>query len=110
MPPKRETQVVSKLTNDDTLMAYGADNTLFGVKAVLDDIALCVRSDPKAYMTLKPGLKGKGWQFSLFYLNQWDNFYGDTPLAAVLAYYQENLEEAEQPPPTPLKKGGRDSA
>jgi hypothetical protein len=74
------------------------------VIAVLCDLEETFRLDPKGMFSIKPGLKGNGYQVGVNFRSAWSNYAGKSALEAILSYYDEMME-VQTPPPTPRKRG-----
>lgn len=108
MPPKengvsRETEASADyyIRSEDTQIL----DKLF---MVLDDLQATFRLDPKALGMLRPAYKKAGFEFAVKYREDWHSYAGRSLLEALIVYYHEIFAD-EEPPPTPLRKGGRTS-
>jgi hypothetical protein len=107
MPPK--SNGVSRETMSNAKYVVGADDPdlLEKIVAVLDDLQETFRLDPKGMATLKPSYKKIGCDFSVKYREDWHTDSGACFLEALISYYDTTIAE-DNPPPTPLRKGGRE--
>jgi hypothetical protein len=105
MPPKRQQPQRATERSSQVSEQFELAVLLQHILEVFDDFEQTFRADPKAMVSIKPGYKGAGIQVGVNFDGEWTNATSTSVLGAILQYHEEVL--AEQPPPTPLKKGGR---
>lgn len=109
MPPIKQYASREAETSTEFYARLDDPDCLQHILAVLEDLEYTFRLDPKAMATFKPAYKKSGHELSVKYRDDWHTQSGASLLEALIVYYREVVSEAE-PPPTPLRKGGRDRA